>query len=323
VGISPSPYAINLIREGRRIASDLRVEWTVAYVETPSPLRQEDRNRVSEMMRLAEKLGAQVVTLTGQEVADTLISYARSKNITKIIVGKPVKPKWRELIFGTIVDKLARKCGEIDLYILSGETQEQPPKSKPIVLKPFNWKQLIWTIGIVVSCTIIDRILFSYLDVVNSVVNLVMIYLLGITWIAFRYGRQMSIIASFLSVLAFDFFFTQPYYTMVVSDIQYIITFLVMLIVGLTISQLTDQLRRQIAVMRLREDRTQALYAISRDLSKSSSPEELFKIALRHIQEFFKCHAVIFTPNANGNIVALFDNTEVLDITLNEQAVAQ
>jgi len=323
VCISPSPYAMNLIRAGKRIASDLGVEWIVAYVETHSLLHQEDKNRISEMMRLAEKLGAQVVTISGQEVADTLISYARSKNITKIIVGKPVRPKWREIIFGTTVDELARKCGEIDLYILSGETQEQPPKSKPIALKPFNWKQLIWTIGTVVSCTIIDRVLFSYLDAVNSVVNLVMIYLLGITWIAFRYGRRMSIIASFLSMLAFDFFYVPPYYTMVVADIQYVITFLVMLIVGFTISQLADRLRRQIITMRLREDRTQALYAISRDLSKSSSSEELFKIALKHIQEFFKCHAVIFTPSAHGNIVALFGNTEMLDITLNEQAVAQ
>ena len=77
------------------------------------------------MMRFAEKLGAEVVTLSGQDIAETLISYARSKNITKIIAGKPGKPRWRERVFGSIVDKLARNCGEIDLYLLSGDTQEQ------------------------------------------------------------------------------------------------------------------------------------------------------------------------------------------------------
>ena len=134
---------------------------------------------------------------------------------------------------------------------------------------------------------------------------------------------QMSIIASFISVLTFDFFFVPPYFSMTVSDIQYIITFLIMLIVGFTISQLTGQLRRQIVAIRLREDRTQVLYAISRDLSKSSSPDELFKIALKHIQEFFKCKAVIFTPDIYGQLSVSFGDTQELDLTSSEQAVAQ
>jgi len=323
VCISPSSDAINLIRAGKRIASDLGGEWIVAYVETPSLLHQEDKNRIYEMVRFAEKLGAQVVTLSGQGIAETLISYARSKNITKIIVGKPVKPRWHELIFGSIIDKLARKCGEIDLYILSGDTQEQPVRPRLIVPKKFSWKDFFWTLVIVAFCTIIDKILFSYLDVVNSNVNLIMVYLLGVTWVAYRYSRRMSIIASLLSVLAFDFFFVEPYLSMAISDIQYIMTFVVMLIVGFTIGYLTGQLRRQIVAIRLREDRTQVLYAISRDLSKSSSPDELFKIALKHIQEFFKCKAVIFTPDMYGQLSVSFGDTQELDLTSSEQAVAQ
>ena len=322
VCISPSPYAVNLIRAGRRIASDLRAEWTVAYVETASPLHQESRDRVSEMMRFAVKLGAQVVTLSGQSVVDTLISYARSKNITKIIVGKPIKPRLREIIFGSIIDELARKCGEIDLYILSGEFQEQDVKPKPVTLKLFHWKDFVWTMGILAVCTVINSILFSYLDIINSNVNLIMVYLLGVAWIAFRYNRRMSVIASLLSVLAFDFFFVPPYHTMVVSDAQYIITFLVMLIVGLIIGQLTGQLRQQVVAIRLREDRTQALYSISQDLSKNSSPDELFRIALRHIQEFFRCRAVIFTPDGHGQLSVSFGNTQEVSLTPNEQAVA-
>jgi two-component system sensor histidine kinase KdpD len=323
VCISPNPDAINLIRAGKRIASDSGAEWTVTHVENSTPMRQEDRNKVSEMMRFAEKLGAQVVTLSGQNIADTLISYARSKNITKIIVGKPVRPRWRELIFGSIIDELARKCGEIDLYILSGDSQEQELKFRPMILKSLYWKDFVWTIVILAVCTMINNILFSYLDIINSNVNLIMVYLLGVTWIAFRYGRWMSIIASLLSVLAFDFFFVEPYLSMAVADIQYIITFLVMLVVGIIIGNLTGQLMRQIVTMRLREDRIQALYAISRDLSRSSSPEELFKIALKHIQEFFKCHVVIFTPDAKDKLAVRFSDNEELNLSINEQAVAQ
>ena len=133
VCISPSPSAIGLIRSGKRIASDLGVEWIVAYVQPLVELRPEDKGRVSEMLNFAEKLGAQVVTLSGQDIAETLISYARLKNVTKIIVGKPGKPGLRVLIFGSIFDKLARKCREIDLYLLSGDTQEQQLDRKSVV----------------------------------------------------------------------------------------------------------------------------------------------------------------------------------------------
>ena len=319
VCISPNPGAIRLIRAGKRIASELGVEWIVAYVETPLGLRQEDKNRISEMMRLAEKLGAEAVALSGQDIAETLISYARTKNITKIIVGKPGRLRWRERVFGSVVDKLARNCGEIDVYLVSGDIQEQAVKYKPAPVRAFSWKDFLRTVGIVILCTVVGRALFPYL----ALVNLIMVYLLGVTWVAFRYGRQMSMIASFLSVLCFDFFFVPPYFTFAVADIEYIVTFAIILIVGFTIAYLTDKLRRQNTAMRLREDRTQALYAFSRDLSKSSYPDELFRIAIKHIQEFFKCRAVIFIPDANNKLTVGFGQPEQADLTLSEYAVAQ
>jgi two-component system sensor histidine kinase KdpD len=311
---------MGLIRAGKRIALDLGVEWIVAYVEPLAELRPEDKSRVSEMLNFAEKLGAQIVTLSGQDIAETLISYARSKNVTKIIIGKPAKPKLRELIFGSIFDKLARKCQDIDLYLLSGDTHEQPVKFKPPVLTPFSWKNLGLAIGIVILCTLVDWALSLFR---LSLVNLIMIYLLGVTWIAFRYGRRISMIASFFSVLFFDFFFVSPHFTFAVADVEYVLTFIVMLGVGLMIAHLTGQLRRQTIAMGIREDRTKTLYALSRELSKSSYPDELFKIALSHIEDFFKCRAVIFIPDKNKRLVAKFGEAVQLALDSNEIAVAQ
>lgn len=319
VCISASPNAIRLIRAGKRIAADLGVNWTVAYVEIGTQLNEKDRARISEMMHLAEKLGAQVATLSGQDVAETLISYARSKNINKIIVGKPAKPKWKELIFGSIIDKLARKCQEIDLYLLSGETQSEPIEVAPVAMVPFSWKNFFKVLSIVILCTLIDWAIFRHL----ALVNLIMVYLLGVTWVAFQYGRRMSMIASFLSVLFFDFFFVPPYLTFAVADVQYIFTFAVMFIVGFAISHLTGRLRRQTIMMRFRDDRTQVLYALSHDLSKSSYPDELFKISLKHIQEFFKCRAIILIPDAKKKLIPRFGEAEELSLFPNEIAVAQ
>ncbi|MCX5714223.1 MAG: DUF4118 domain-containing protein, partial [Candidatus Omnitrophica bacterium] len=237
VCISPSPSAMGLIRAGKRIALDVGVEWIVAYVEPLAGLRPEDKGRVSEMLNFAEKLGAQVVTLSGQDIAETLISFARSKNVTKIIIGKPGKPRLRELIFGSIFDKLARKCQDIDLYLLSGDTEESVKlrSSAPI---PFSWKNFALAIGIVIICSLVDWVLSLFH---LSLVNLIMVYLLGVTWIAFRYGRRISMLASFFSVLFFDFFFVPPYFTIAVGDVEYVFTFIVMLGVGFMIAHLTGQ----------------------------------------------------------------------------------
>ena len=320
VCISSSPRAVRLIRAGKRIASSLGVEWIVAYVEAISHIPgRKGRADIAEMLRLAEKLGAETVTLNGLDIAETLIEYSRSRNITKIIIGKPGKPKWHEFIFGSVINELARKCGEIDLYLMSGETQEPPAKYQAPVLKPFPWKGLLWTIGVVAVCTILDSILFKRL----SRVSLVMIYLSGVTWVAFKYGRRMSIIASILSVLCFDFFFVPPYFTFAISNFEYLITFVVMLAVGVIIGSLTGRLRQQTIAMRLRENRTQALYHLNRDLAKTSNVDEIFQIAVHCVQEFFKCPAVIFTPVKSKEVKIRSGDSSILPLSPNEEAVAQ
>jgi two-component system sensor histidine kinase KdpD len=320
VCISASPRAMRLIRAGKRIASSLGVEWIVAYVEVISQVpNRKGRTDIAEMLRLAEKLGAETVTLNGLNIAETLIGYARSRNITKIIIGKPGKPKWHEFIFGSVINELARKCGEIDLYLMSGEVQELPAKYEVPILKPFLWKGLFWTMGVVTICTAVDYFLFKQLNIVN----LVMIYLSGITWVAFKYGRRMSIIASILSVLCFNFFFVEPYFTFAVADAEYLITLGAMLAIGVIIGSLTGRLRQQTIAMRLRENRTQALYYLNRDLAKTSNLDEIFQISVHYVQEFFKCPAVIFTPVKGKGIAIRFGDSKVLPLNPNEEAVAQ
>ena len=319
VCISASPNAAHLIKSGKRIASDLGVNWTVAYVETVQ-LSEKDRIRISEMMRLAEKLGAQVATLSGQEVAEAVIAYARLKNINKIIVGKPEKLRLREYILGySIIDKLALKSRGIDLYLLSAEGQEESIRMPPLALPYFSWKNLLKTLGVVIICTLTDWFLSAHL----AQVNLIMIYFLGVTWVAFRYGRRLSMIASFFSVLFFDFFFVRPVFTFAVADVEYILTFFVMLIVGFAIAQLTGRLRRQASLMRLREERMQVLYALSRDLAKSSYSDELFKIAIKHVEEYFKCQALVFIPDQRKKISPHLGDIQELGLSENEIAVAQ
>lgn len=319
VCISPNPQATKIIRAAKQIAADLGAQWIVAYVESFSTLeRVVDKENINAMLRFAEKMGAQTVTLSGEDIAETIVSYCRSKNISKIIMGKPGKPRLRELLFGSFIDRLARKCGEIDLYLISGEVEENLPKAQYVSMESLSWKGIFWAIAIVSACTIINRLLFPYL----ALANLIMVFLLGITWLAYCYGRRIAIVGTLLSIASFDFFFIPPFYTFSVMEHEHVITFGVMLVVGLIIGSLTGRLRRQTIAMRSREQRTQVLYSLSQDLAKSSKPEELFQMLLVHVQDFFKYPAVIFAETSGKKLEILTAVESGRELALQEQEVA-
>jgi len=131
VCISPSPLSRRLVRATRRMAARLRAEWLAVYVETPAHLRlpEADRERVVHTLRLAEQLGAETVTLSGQSVSEELLTYARTRNVSKIVVGKPLRPRWRDIVFGSVVDELARNTDDIDVYVINGERDDSRPPS--------------------------------------------------------------------------------------------------------------------------------------------------------------------------------------------------
>jgi two-component system sensor histidine kinase KdpD len=321
VCISENPSAVNLIRAAKRIASEIGAPWTVAYVETPSSLHatENDKVRVAEMMNFAEKLGADTVTLSGQQAGDELITYARSKNISKMIIGKPRRTRLQELIFGSIVNDLARKCGEIDLYMISGEKQEHVSLPRQSISEKFSWIHALRALAVVALCTGLNLLLRPYLA--HS--NLIMIYLLGVIWVAYRYGKRISFITSFVSVLLFDYLFVPPYFTFVVSHSEYLITFAIMLAVGFLISTLTGRLRHQTEATRLREERNQALYALSRDLAKSSRPEDLFRTGAHHLHEHFKCPVVLLAPDSAKKLTVRAALPEGSNLNPAEKAVIQ
>jgi two-component system sensor histidine kinase KdpD len=318
---SGSPSAMNLIRAARRIASEIGAPWTVAYVESASLQHTESRKaQTLEVLRFAEKLGAEVVTLSGQDVSDELIAYARANNITKLIVGKPKRTRLQEWISGSIVNDLARKCGEIDLYVISGERQAAVARlSSSVPLKPFSWKNAFLALSVLALCTGVNIPLSRYLEPAN----LVLIYLLGVVWIAFRYGKRISIMASLLSVLLFDYLFTQPFFSFTISDSQDVFTFIAMASIGFLISGLTDRLRQQTAAMRMRENRNRILYELMQDLAKTSTPDGLFQALIHHVRNYFKLPVAIFTPSPKKELLLRFDKLEGHGLLPNERAVAQ
>ncbi len=308
VCVGHNPRSIRLIHAARRLAAGLRTEWIAVHVESPSRVRssESDMKQLADHMRLAESLGAETVTLSGVKMSEEILTYARSRNVSKIIVGKPTHARWKDKIFGSPLDEIVRGSGVIDVYVISGDVAEPHKHPSPKVRGTVKVRRREWLVSVlaVAACTGIDHLMFPYFERLD----MAMVYILGVVFIASRTSKWPSLFATILSVAAFDFFFVPPYYTFAVSDVRYFITFLVMFIVSFVISRLTIQVRQQADAARLRERRTAALYSLSRDLVRERGTERLSEIAVAHIGEVFDCQVVILipydenrlTPSVNG-----------------------
>jgi two-component system, OmpR family, sensor histidine kinase KdpD len=307
VSVSPSPDAPRVVRAAKRMATALRAEWIAAYVDTarPRPLPEADRARLTETLRLAEQLGAETVTLTGTSISEELLAYARDRNVTRIVIGKPKRPLWRRLLVGSIADTLIRGSGEIDISVISGEGAAA---GRPRMLQPRHtpWKAHGVAVGIVAGCTAAAWGMFPLFELAN----IVMVYLLGVVIVASRAPLGPAVLASVASVAAFDFFFVPPFYSFAVSDTQYLVTFAVMLVVAVVISNLTGRMRAQAAAARLRERRTAALYGMSRELASIRRPTDVLRAAVRHIGQVFRSPAVIVLPDERGEPMRQIGQTQ-------------
>jgi two-component system sensor histidine kinase KdpD len=267
VCVGPSPTTARVIRTAKRMAAALDASWVAASVDvdgqpSSSPVKQQ----VAQHFRLAERLGAETVTLAGASVTPTLLEYARSRNVTKILIGKTHEPRWRRLIFGSLVDNVLEQSGSIDVYVIHGEPEEKETQPAFVPTRSMSSVGYVWAAIDVLTATLIAFGLRS-LHFADAEANTVMIFLAGVAWAAFRHGRGPATLASLLAVFVFDVWFVPPYFTVAVSDSEYIITFGVMLVISLLIATLAARLRSQVESSKRREQRTSALYELGKRLS--------------------------------------------------------
>ncbi len=297
VCISPSPLAEKLIRTTRRLADEIGAEWFAIYVEVASrpELNPANRERIDTALQLAEELGARTRRLTGRSIPESVLIYARKHNVTKIIIGKPIRPRWREIITGSIVDKLIYASGDIDVYVINASTEKKQP------ILPSEWRphsplsRYFLGLGLVAIATFIGMAVLGTLEPAN----LVMLYLTSTVIAAIFLGRGPALLTSILGVLAFDFFLVKPYFTFAVNDTQYLITFIGLFVVSLVISSLTARTREQADAAIQREAQTSTLYSLGHDLTSATDLRQVTEIIITHISQAFDCEVSVFLPE-NG-----------------------
>jgi two-component system sensor histidine kinase KdpD len=304
VCISPSTLGERLVRSTRRLADELNAEWLALYVETPDHLHLplEKRDQVARTLRLAEELGARSLILpvssAAPSIAGTVMEYARKHNITKVIAGKPLRPRWKDFLRGSIVDQLIHHSGNIDIYVISSAPDGHLPAEEAAWRPHRPWRRYLYSLALVAVATGLGALISQEI----SPANLVMIYLLAVVIAALYLGRGPAILAAIASVLAFDFFFVPPQLTFAVTDTEYLLTFAGLLGVGLVISYLTVRTRDQAEAAQKREADTATLYALSRDLAAASGLEAALKAVIVHMDEAFGRDTVVFLPEGEDSL---------------------
>jgi len=307
VAVGPDAQAEQLVRAGKRMADALDAQWTVVYVETLRLLRlsDADRNRRIAVLRLAESLGAETVTLDGPSAATALLEYVQTRRATRVIVGAPKRRGWRAWLRPSTATQLLNQCHGFDVVIIApadGAVRQRTDSAS--VAQPdgyqgaIPWERYGGAVGLSAACTLLALVMYPHFELSN----LAMVYLLGVTVAGLRLGRKPSALTAVLNVASFDFFCVPPRFTFAVSDAQYLVTFGAMLTIALVIATLTANVRQQTRVAGARERRTAALYAMSRELAVTRGIESMALAAVSHVTEVFQCKAVVLLPDASGRL---------------------
>lgn len=317
--IGPRAGAEHVIRSTAQLASQLNAQWHAVYVETPQlqRLAPGERERILKTLKLAQDLGATTAVLPGNDIAREIVSYARSHNFSRIILGRNhSRWPWR----APHAQRIANYAPDIDL-IETGERQSrevaaaapreggsaQDDDAADSGKSPYL--PYAWTVAICILTALITTPMMPHLDLAN----IVMLFLLAEVLIAVRFGRGPAVLAAFLSVAVFDFFFVSPRFSFAVSDVQYLVTFSVLLVVGLIVGQLTSGLRFQARIAAQREGRARALYEFARELSSALQAEQVFETTQNFIQRTFHAQAVLLLPNDEARLQAAQGHGKELD----------
>jgi two-component system, OmpR family, sensor histidine kinase KdpD len=295
VCLDPSPAAATAVRAAKRTADGLEAELIALYVETDrhTILSEAEHARLAETMRLAAQLGAEVVTVPGRSVVEEILAFARSRNATRVVVGKSRRSRWFELRHGSVVDELVRSGSGLAIEVA-------PSGDAPAPAGPTDWLLNVpLTPGPYLEgalTTALATALGKAIDASITVPNVSLVFVVPVLVAAARHGLVPSLWVAGLSVLAFNFFFLPPLYEFTIADPANAVALVLFMFVAIAASALAARTRSQTEAAR-REARTTAeLYAFSRKIAGVIELYDLLWIVVTHLARLLNAEVVILMP---------------------------
>jgi len=311
--VGPDSGAERVVRAAARLATQLNADWHAIYVETPALQRlpAARRERILGTLNLAQELGATTAVIANAQVAESVIAYARSHNLSKLVIGRdPARRLWPwQRSSGQKLSLLAPDIDLVEIGRTDGLVRDGVLRSAISLAddrgaesserRKAKRLRYVWAVLACIGVTLALMPLAVHFD--RS--NIVAIFILVVVLTGVRLGRGPAALAAVLNVAAFDFFFVPPRFSFAVSDVQYVLTFAVMLAVGLIAGQLTAGLRFQARVASHREERAGSLYEIARDLSGAVQIDQVVKISCESIQRTFRASAALLLPDEQAHLI--------------------
>ncbi|MFC0341175.1 DUF4118 domain-containing protein [Paracoccus niistensis] len=297
--------AKTLVRAGRRMTDRARIPWLAATVVTPAVERRGPQAHAAmvDALALAERLGAETLTLRAEgDLAAELIAAARRQNVTRLIVGRRKRPGWRDRLASRLRppawERLLDLGSEFEITVLTADADRTPPVAAPRSDGPGWTRPLAEAAAVTALATLVSWPLFHLLPVAS----LAVIYLVGVLSVGMRQGTAGAIAASVLGFLAYNFFFTRPFFSFAVAQHESVVALLVFTVSALFTGSLAGRLKRQIEFMRVNQDLTETLYDFSRKIASASTTDDVLWAGVAHIARTLECHSLILMPDGAGSL---------------------
>ncbi|MCA0366876.1 MAG: sensor histidine kinase KdpD [Proteobacteria bacterium] len=315
VCINERPGAMALVRYGRRQADRFRAPWAAVHVETSKDARlsEQDKDKIASALRLAEQLGAEAVTLPGENVAQEILTYASTNNYTHVIVGMPTSPRWREIFAGSVSHDLIRAKTDVSVHVISPGNGEETRSPATVSARPkrrVDFGNYLWSSLYVAMALGIGTALSRFLDVRN----IALVFLMAVLASAMGGGLWPALFASVLGALVFNFFFLEPRYTLDIGDPESVVAFAFFLGVAVVASNLAGRVQRQAVTARQRAKTTEGLYLFSKKLAGAGTLGDVLWATVYQIASMLQVRVVALLPE-NGRIAvqAGFPPDDTLD----------
>jgi two-component system sensor histidine kinase KdpD len=324
VAVSSSPFSEKLIRWTRRMAYNLEASWLAVYVETGQTMTPETKEQLSHNLALARSLGAEVLTITGNEVSGALLRLAHQRNVSQIIIGKPNHSRLQSLLRGgSLVDRIIRASGDIDVYVVTGDdTPEDSAASRllPQARLRSPLRSYVLAALIVLGVTLLDLALVAMLPNIGyQAIGLT--ELLAVLLIAVYVGRGPALLAASISALTWNFLFIEPRFTFTISRFEDVILVLLYFVIAIFAGNLTARLRAQERLARFTADRTLALYTLAHATATAVNMDDVLRTAVEQIQRIFSVDVAVLLPE-RGNLANEAHTCSTMPLDEKERSVA-
>ena len=296
VGLSSSPSNEKIIITAYKMAKAFNGTLTAIYVQTEdlNAMDEVDKERLQNNISFAEKLGAKIVTITGENVPFQISEYARLSNITKIVVGKSSNNKRSLIKKQSLVDQLMPLVTNIEMYIVP-DSNVQYKESKVLLKRKTiipSFKDILFTVMLLLIETLIGY-LFMKIGFTES--NIIMVYIVGVLVTAILTNSQICWIASsILSVILFNFMFTFPHFSLVAYGEGYPITFAVMLIVSLITGSISNKMKSQVKKSTETAYRTKILFDANQLIQNAKNDEEIIGVTISQIKKLLDKETFVY-----------------------------